>query len=516
MDFLLGIDIGTTSARAIIIDESGKLIASSNKDYSFITPKPGWVEQDPDDWWEAAVFTIKEALARSGIPPQKIKAIGLTGQMHGSVFLDKNGEVIRPAILWNDQRTFRQCEKIYDVFGYKEFIRLSYNKALPGFTAPKILWLRDTEPDNYKKIYKILLPKDYIRYKLSRMFLTEVSDASGTILMDIQRRCWSDEILDGLDIHKDMLPEMHESNAITAEVSQEAAEITGLAQGTPIAGGGSDNTAGAVGSGIVHEGLISDSIGTSGVVFASSDQPLYDEEGRIHCWCHSVPGKWLLVAATLSAAGSLKWYYDKFGASEEMKEKYPDLSGYKLLDKQAENVPVGSEGLMFLPYLSGERYLSGVDSHYGDPHARGVFFGISYVHGKDHFVRSVMEGVAYSQLDCLQILKAQGIATEKIVLFGGGAKSGIWRQIIADICDTKIVTLNVDEGPAYGAALVAGAGVGIYSSLEDSVGKIIREVKEVEPVKENVKVYASLYQIYRSLYEGLKVSFKDLAGYLNK
>ncbi len=516
MNFLLGIDIGTTSARAIIMNEAGALVSSSTKDYTFIAPRPGWTEQDPDDWWHAAVFTIKEVLAASGIPSKEIKAIGLTGQMHGSVFLDKNGKVIRPAILWNDQRTFKQCEKIYDIFGYKEFIKLSYNKALPGFTAPKILWLRDTEPENYKKIYKILLPKDYIRYKLSKKFLTEVSDASGTILMDIKRRCWSDKILEGLDIPKDMLPEMHESNQMTSEVNKEAAQITGLAQGTPIAGGGSDNTAGAVGSGIVHEGLISDSIGTSGVVFASSDKPLYDEEGRIHCWCHSVPGKWLLVAATLSAAGSLKWYYDNFGASEEIKEKHPDLSGYKLLDKQAENVGIGSQGLIFLPYLSGERYLSGVNSHYGDPHARGVFFGLSNAHGRDHFVRSIMEGVAYSQLDCLHILKSQGISTDKVVLFGGGAKSSLWRHMIADILNTKIVTLNVDEGPSYGAALIAGAGAGIYENFEDSVQKIIREVKEVDPVEENVKEYASLYEIYKSLYDGLKVNFKKMAAHLNK
>lgn len=511
MNYLLGIDIGTTSTRSIIINKEGSLIASSNKDYPLITPRSGWTEQNPEDWWDATVFTIKDVLSKSRISSSKIDCIGLTGQMHGSVFLNNKGEVIRPAILWNDQRTFKQCEEIYNIFGYKEFIRLSYNKALPGFTAPKILWLREKEPDNFKKIYKILLPKDYIRYKLSGSFITDVSDASGTSLMDVHNRCWSDQILNGLKINKNLLPDIYESTEITSKTNKESSQITGLIDSISIAGGGSDNTTGAIGSGIIKEGLISDSIGTSGVVFASSDKPVYDKEGRIHCWCHSVPGKWLLVAATLSAAGSLKWYYDSFGTSKNIENIYSDLSGYKLLDKQAENVSPGSEGLIFLPYLSGERYLTGVNSHYGDPHARGVFFGLSYIHTQDHFVRSIMEGVAFSQLDCLSILKTQNISSEKVVLFGGGAKSNIWRQIIADVFNTKIVTLNIKEGPAYGAALIAGVGVGIYSSMEDAVGRIIREVNEISPLEKNVKKYRKLYKIYKSLYSDLKVHFKELA-----
>jgi len=329
--------------------------------------------------------------------------------------------------------------------------------------------------------------------------------------MDVHNRCWSDQILNGLKINKNLLPDICESTEITSKTTKESSRITGLVDGIPIAGGGSDNTTGAIGSGIIKEGLISDSIGTSGVVFASSDKPVYDKEGRIHCWCHSVPGKWLLVAATLSAAGSLKWYYDSFGTSKNIENIYSDLSGYKLLDKQAENVSPGSEGLIFLPYLSGERYLTGVNSHYGDPHARGVFFGLSYIHTQDHFVRSIMEGVAFSQLDCLSILKTQNISSEKVVLFGGGAKSNIWRQIIADVFNTKIVTLNIKEGPAYGAALIAGVGVGIYSSMEDAVAKIIREVNEISPLEKNVKKYKKLYKIYKSLYSDLKVHFKELA-----
>lgn len=510
MNYLLGIDIGTTSTRALIINEDGALVASSTRDYPLYTPKPGWAEQNPKDWWKATVLAIKEILSNSKVAPSDIACIGLSGQMHGSVFLDKDGEVIRPAILWNDQRSYSQCEEIYRIFGYEGFIKLSYNKALPGFTASKILWLREEEPQNYKKVYKILLPKDYIRYKLSGKYVTEVSDAAGTVLMDIPKRAWSDEILKGLGIKKELLPDVYESHEITSRVSKEASLATGLLEGTPIAGGGSDNAAGAVGSGIVREGIISDSIGTSGVVFATSDKPLYDNQGRVHSFIHAVPGKWHLTGVTLSAAGSLKWYYEAFGPSMEIEEKFPSLKGYELLNKEAEKVPPGSEGLIFLPYLSGER------SPHGDPHARGVFFGISYVHTRDHFVRAIMEGVAFSQFDCLSLMKEVGISSDKVVIFGGGAKSKVWRKIIADVLGLKIVTLNVEEGPAYGAALIAGVGCGVYNSVEEAVDKTIKEVAEVNPDNKNVKKYKEFYKLYRSLYEDLKQEFKRLSDIYGK
>jgi len=505
MKYILSLDIGTTSTRAIIIDEHGALISSSTKDYELYTPKPGWAEQNPIDWWGASVFTIKEAIKSSNIFPKDISAIGLSGQMHGSVFLDRNGEVIRPAILWCDQRTNDQCNKIYKIFGRQNFIKLSYNKALPGFTAPKILWLKDKEPQNYKKVSEILLPKDYIRYRLSGKYVTEVSDASGTILMDIAKRCWSPEILDGLDIDRDLLPDVYESTEITSYVSKSASSATGLIEGTPIAGGASDNAAGAVGSGIIREGLISDSIGTSGVVFAYSKKPLYDSQGRVHSFCHAVPGRWHLTGVTLSAAGSLKWYYENFGPSRKIEGMYPEIKGYNLLNKEAESIPAGSDGLIFLPYLSGER------TPHADPYARGVFFGISYIHTQDHFVRSIMEGVAFSQLDCLSLMRKLNIVSDKIVLFGGGAKSKVWRQIISDVMNAKIVTLNVEEGPAYGAALIAGVGCGIYSSVEEAAGKTIKEASQINPIEENVKKYEKLYKIYGSLYEDLKDDFEKLS-----
>ena len=506
MNYLIGMDIGTSSTRAIIVDENGKLIASSTSEYPLITPKPGWAEQNPEDWWKASLEVIKEVLIISGISPKDVAAIGPSGQMHGSVFLDAEGNVLRPALLWCDQRTQPQCDEIYNVFDYEGFIKLSFNKALTGFTAPKILWLRDNEPENYKKVSKVLLPKDYIRFMLSGSYATEVSDASGTILMDIAKRTWSNEILTGLDIDRNLLPDVYESHEVTAKVNRAAAGLTGLLEGTPIAGGAGDQACGAVGSGIVVPGLISDYLGTSGVVFSYSDSPVYDNQGRLHCFCHAVSGKWHLMGVTLSAAGSLKWYNDNFGPSDSIRQKYPDRKSYKLLDLQAENVDPGANGLIFLPYMSGER------TPYADPYARGVFFGLSYVHGQDHFVRSILEGVAFSQFDCLSLMNEIGIKSGKVVLFGGGAKSSLWKQIIADIFNVKIVTLNVEEGPSYGGALLAGVGCGIYKNIVEAAQRIIKEVDAVLPVLQNVEKYRKIYRIYRSLYKDLKSNFSEVAG----
>ncbi len=501
-NYLIGTDIGTTSTKTVIINEKGKVIVSAIKDYPMDVPKAGWAEQNPKDWYDATIATIKESLEKSKINPADIQAIGLSGQMHGSVFLDNNNEVIRPAILWCDQRNEKQCKEIYDIFGYKEFIKLSFNQALPGFTAPKILWLRENEPENYSKVTKILLPKDYVRFMLSGVFATEVSDAAGTVMLDIAKRDWSSEILAGLKVKEELLPPVFESPELSSKVNAKTAKLTGLREGTPIAGGGSDNAAGAIGSGIIREGLISDSIGTSGVVFATSDKPLYDKYGRIHAFCHAIPGKWHFTGVTLSAAGSLKWYYETFGASNDMKNKYPDKKGYELLDKQAEDVGPGSDGLIFLPYLSGER------TPHGDPHARGVFFGLSYIHDQNHFVRSIMEGVSFSQLDCLSLIRAQDISSDKVVMFGGGAKSKVWRQILSDILSTKIVTLNTEEGPAFGAALIAGVGSKVFKNIEEACDTTIKEVSENNPIAENVDKYKKIYPIYKSLYEDLKEDYK--------
>jgi len=503
-NYLLGIDIGTTGTRSLIIDENGNIIGSAIKEYPLFTPKPGWAEQEPIDWYNAAIETIKDALQKSNTKGSDIKSIGLSGQMHGSVFLDNNNEVIRPALLWNDQRTEPQCKEIYDIFGYENFIKLSYNKALPGFTSPKILWLRENEPDNYKKVKKILLPKDFVRFMISGKFATEVSDASGMLLMDIKKRTWSEEILDGLKIDKNLLADLFESYEVSSKLDKKTAELTGLIEGTPIVGGGGDNAAGNVGSGIIKQGIISDSIGTSGVVFAHSDSPVYDSEGRLHSFCHAVPGKWHLMGVTLSAAGAQKWYYDTFGPSREIENKRPDLKKYKLLDAQAELAEPGSAGLLFLPYLSGER------TPYADASARGVFFGISYIHNQNHFVRSIMEGVAFSQLDCLNLMRDLGINSEHIVLIGGGSRSKIWREIICDVFQTPIITLKNEEGPAFGAALLAGVGCGLYDSVEQAVDKAVKKSSELLPNKDRNTIYSKTYVIYKSLYKSLKNDFKKL------
>ncbi|MDD5659364.1 MAG: xylulokinase [Actinomycetota bacterium] len=503
-NYLLGIDIGTSGTRCIVIDEHGSIIGSAIKEYPLYTPKPGWAEQNPMDWYDATISTIRQVIEKNKINGADIKAIGLSGQMHGSVFLDKNDDIIRPAILWCDQRTEPQCRKIYDIFGYKNFIKIAYNKALPGFTSPKIMWLSENEPGNYGKVNKILLPKDYVRFMISGSYATEVSDASGMLLMDIKKRIWSDDILEGLKINRSFLPDLYESHEISSCLDEKTARLTGLLSGTPIAGGGGDNAAGNVGSGVIRQGLISDSIGTSGVVFAHSDNPVYDHQGRLHSFCHAVPGKWHLMGVTLAAAGSQKWYYGTFGPSIDIEKERPDLKKYKLLDAQAQKIKPGSDGLIFLPYLTGER------TPYADAYARGVFFGMSYMHNRDNFVRSIMEGVAFSQLDCLNLMRELGISSEKIILIGGGSRSKIWRKIICDVFESPLITCINEEGPAFGAALISGVGCGIYESVEDAVKKAVRQSSESRPDPENFEIYRKTYNIYRSLYKSLKENFKKL------
>ena len=461
MEYLIGYDIGTTSTKGVIIDRDGAIIGSAIKEYRLITPKPGWAEQNPEDWWQAFIDITEELLTKTGINPGNICALGLSGQQHGSVFIDKEGQVIRPAILWCDQRTDKQCRHINQTFGSSQFIELAKNKALSGFTAPKVLWLREEEPENYKRVYKILLPKDYIRYKLSGSFATDVSDASGTLFLDIPKRNWSEKILRGLGIDINMLPEVFESSDITSIINSDAARITGLKQGTLIVGGAGDQAGGSVGCGIVREGLISDYLGTSGVVSTICSKPLFDPKGRLHTFCHAIRNKWHILGVTLAAGGSYKWFNEAFGPGKDFKEKFPDLKDYNLLDMQAEKSEPGSNGLIFLPYISGER------APHGDPFARGVFFGISYIHHRGHFVRSVMEGVAFSQLDCFNLMSSLGISSDKIVVFGGGAKSRIWRHIMADIFGINVVNLNIEEGPSFGSAILAGVGVIIFESVED-------------------------------------------------
>ena len=506
MNYLLGIDVGTTSTRTVLIDENGCIVASSARGYPMLVPRHGWAEQEAEDWYHAAIITVKDVLEQSGIDTGKIAGIGLSGQMHGAVILDRYGKPVRPVMIWCDNRSYSQTERIYEIFGYHNFIKLSYNQALPGYIAPKLLWLKENEPDNYKKTSRFLFPKDYLRYRFSGVYATEVSDASGSVMMDIPNRCWSDEILGGLDIDRSILPDIFESIIISSEVNAETAEITGLVEGTPIAGGGGDNAAGAIGTGIIREGVISDSLGTSGVIFIHTDKPVFDPEGRFHCTCHTVPYRWNLLGATLSAAGSLKWYADRFVAGSNFSGKHPEINDiYELMNRQAESVEPGSGGLLFLPYLIGER------TPYSDAHARGVFFGISYLHSPAHFVRSIMEGVAFSQKDCLEIARGIGTKYDKVILIGGGSRSKVWRQIMADILNADIAINNINEGPAFGAALISGVGTGIYRDIYEAHNRTVKIIENFIPIENNVLLYEKLYDIYRNLYNDLKPDFKKIS-----
>lgn len=500
----MGIDLGTTSVRAIIVDEKGKLLGAGVQEYPLYRPHPLWAEQEPLDWWESTKKAIGSALKESDVKPQEIEGIGLSGQMHGLVLLDRNYEVLRRSILWCDQRTLSQCDYIMRK-NRQILIKSTGNPALTGFTLPKIIWVRQEEPKIYEKIHKMLLPKDYIRFKLTGEFATEVSDASGTLMLDIRKRKWSEEVLATFGIRKENLPVVYESPEITGKITKESAKETGLKEGTPVVGGGGDQAAGGVGNGIVKEGLISSTIGTSGVVFASLNDVKTDPLLRTHTFCHAVPGKWHIMGVMLSAGGSLKWFKDTLGTEEINVSKMTGQDPYEILTIEASRVEPGSEGLIFLPYLMGER------TPYPDPYAKGVFFGLTPRHTKAHLVRAVMEGVAFGLKDSLEIIRKLGMEIKEIRASGGGARSALWRQIQADINNVPMVTINMTEGPAFGVALLAGVGTGIYKNVEEACSSTIETTGKTEPIKENVKRYEEYYKIYRSLYHKLKDEFVSIS-----
>ena len=506
MTRLLGLDLGTTGAKAVVIDEAGKVVSRATEEYPLIVPRPGWSEQDAGDWWKASAKAIRTAMASAEVDPGEIEGVGLTGQMHGLVLLDGEGKVLRNPILWNDQRTTEQCAWITEKLGgERETIRLTCNPVLAGFTAPKLIWVRQNEPGIYSRARKMLLPKDFIRFKLTGGYATEVSDASGTSLFDVRKRRWSDEVAGELDIPSAMLPDVHESTIVTGEVSRGASDETGLRAGTPVVGGGGDQAAGAVGNGIVRPGVISATIGTSGVVFAHTDEVKVDPEGRLHTFCHAVPGKWHVMGVMLSAGGSMRWFRDKLASREVQAARERSIDPYDLLTSEASKVPPGSEGLLFLPYLSGER------TPHKDPDARGVFFGLSLRTGKGHLVRAIMEGVAFGMRDSLEIMKSMGVPIMQVRASGGGARSELWRQIQSDIYGVELYMMEAEEGPAFGSALIAGVGVGTYGSVEEACDKAVRTSGLVEPVPENVELYDRRYQMYTKLYQSLRPTFKELA-----
>ena len=494
--YLLGIDIGTTGSKAVLVGADGEIKSSATTEYPMFTPRPQWAEQDPNDWWAASVASIRRVLSESGAPPGQVVGVGLTGQMHGMVLVDANGQVLRPCIMWNDQRATDQCAAITHKVGASNLLRLIGNPVLPGFTAPKIVWVREHEPQVYRQIAKALLPKDYVRYRLTGTLMSEVSDASGTALLDVRKRQWSDEMLQALDCPRAWLPEVTESPVVSAHVSAQAARETSLLEGTPVVGGAGDQAAQAVGTGLVVEGLISITLGTSGVVFAASNTYRIEPEGRLHAFCHAVPGMWHLMGVMLAAGGSFRWYRDALGEMERARAIESGRDAYDLLTEVAAQAPPGCEGLLFLPYLSGER------TPYPDPDARGVFFGLSLRHQKSHLTRAVMEGVTYGLRDSLELMRALGLAKKQVRVSGGGARSLLWRQILADVLNTEIVTVNVTEGAALGAALLAGVGAGVYRNVDEACQKAIRVTDRTEPGPA-VSAYADYYPRYQALYRAL-------------
>lgn len=503
--YLLGIDVGTTGCKALLIEAAGRVVADATIEYPMSTPKPLWAEQDPDDWWSATVASIRRVLEQSGAKAEQVVGVGLTGQMHGLVLLDGKGNVLRPCIMWNDQRTAEQCATITEHVGAKELLKLTGNLVLPGFTAPKIVWVRENEPEIYQRIAHVLLPKDYIRYRLTGEFFSEVSDASGTSMFDVGRRRWSDEMLAALDVPREWLPEVTESPVASAKISAAAANETGLAVGMPAIGGGGDQAAQAVGSGIVNEGLVSATLGTSGVVFAASDSYRIEPEGRLHAFCHAVPGKWHLMGVMLSAAGSFRWYRDTLGDAEITRAEQEGRDPYDLLTEAAATVEPGCEGLLFLPYLTGER------TPHADPNARGAFVGLTLRHTKAHLTRAVLEGVSYGMCDSLQLMRDLGLSIRQVRASGGGARSKLWRQMLADVFNAEIVTLNVTQGAAYGAALLAGVGVGIYADVPTACQQVIALAGRTKPGPAT-NTYAAYYPRYRALYPALAAEFAAISN----
>jgi len=505
MAYLLGIDIGTSGTKTVLFDEEGNTMASALEEYPLYQPNIGWAEQDPEDWWQATVVSIRKVLTKSGIKAEDISGIGLSGQMHGLVLLDADNNVIRRSIIWCDQRTTAECEQITSIIGAERLVEITANPALTGFTASKIMWVKNNEPENFEKTKKILLPKDYVRFRLTGEFATEVSDASGMQLMNIGGRCWSPEVLSKLGIDRSQLADLYESQEVSGKVNRTAAELTGLAEGTPVVGGAGDQAAGAVGNGIVKPGVVSSTIGTSGVVFAYLDKIRIDTKGRLQTFCHAVPNTWHVMGVAQSSGYSLKWFRDNFCKEEIHTAELMGVDPYVLMDQEAEKACAGSNGLIYLPYLMGER------APHLDPDARGVFFGISAKHDKRDMIRSVMEGVAYSLRDCLELIRELGINVSEIRASGGGGKSPLWRQIQADVFGNPITTINSSEGPALGVALLAGVGTGVYKNVAEACDAAIKVKSVQQPDMELHKKYSGFYKLYRQLYRSLKNDYKDLA-----
>ena len=496
MSNIIGLDIGTSGVKGLLVSDQGEVLTESRSGYQVANPRAGWAEQDPEDWWQATLEVLQKLSSWAQDNDAEIAGLSFSGQMHSSVFLDEKDRVIRPAILWSDTRTSAECEEIEERVGSrKKLIQLTGNRALEGFTAPKILWLKNNEPENYQRCRTLLLPKDYIRWRLTGVKNMDYSDAAGTLLLDVKNRRWHPEVTAALDLDEKVLPPLCRSVDITGKITAEAAELTGLASGTPVVAGGADNACGAAGSGLVREGRVMVSIGSSGVVLAPTKKFEIDPQGRLHLFNHSDPESYYYMGVMLAAGQALSWAKNQI---------LPENWNYDVLNNRASQISPGSESLIFLPYLYGER------TPHADADARGVFFGLSARHGKAHLARSVMEGVTFGLKDSLELVKDRGIEIDRVRAIGGGARSNLWQQIVADIFEVPVDLLEVEEGPAYGAAMLAGVGVGLFESLQEVDEKLIKVKSTVKPKQPNSEKYRQLYQVFKSLYPALKDIYPDL------
>ncbi len=501
MKACIGIDIGTSGTKALVIDPQGRILASSSASYPCHHPRPLWSEQDPEDWWKATVRVVRAVIRQAKLKPADVEAIGLSGQMHGSVFLDRQDRVLRPAILWNDQRTVAECDEIEKrAGGRRRLIQMVANPALTGFTAPKILWLRNREPKVFERLAKVLLPKDEIRRRLTGEYATDVSDASGTLLLDVTRRRWSKRLLGKLELDGDLLPACYESDEITGTLHKAAAASLGLTTSCQVVAGAGDCAAGAIGNGIVQRGLLSTSIGTSGVVFVHSDSPQFDPQGRLHTFCHAVPGKWHMMGVTLAAGGSLDWYRSSLYAIGKGKGKGGKESriSFDHLVAEAAKTPTGADGLLFLPYLAGER------TPHLDPRARGALFGLTLSHTRGHMVRAILEGVTYTLRDSMAIIEELGIPVRQIRASGGGAKNPFWRQLQADVFGKRVTAMATDEGPAFGVALLAAVGAGHFKNITEACRATVQMAELAKPVLKARRYHDRAFPLFQQLYRATR------------
>jgi xylulokinase len=504
--YLIGIDLGTSGTKTVLFNTDGAAISSATVEYPLYQPENGWAEQDPADWWNACIETVKDVISQSGVNPADIAGVGFSGQMHGLVMLDENGDVLRKSIIWCDGRTVRECDEITGIIGASRLIEITANPALTSFTAGNILWVRNNEPEIYKRCRHILLPKDYLRYKLTGKYGAEASDASGMNLLDIKSRKWSDEVVRKLEIDPTLLPDVYESHEVAGAITPEAAALTGLSAGTTVVYGGGDNMAAAIGTGVVDKGKAFVTIGTSGVLYAHSTSATVDSSGRVNTFCAAADKAWAVFGCSLSAGMSLQWLRNNFFLPEMKVAEGLGQDPYNLMTAQAERVPIGSNRLIFMPYLMGER------SPLLDPNARAVFFGLSAIHNKYDMLRSVMEGVVFALRQSLDVLRDMGVEFSEINATGGGGTSPLWRQMIADIFELPVITIKNREGPALGAAILAGVGAGLFPSVSEACKLIINTNPPQDPITENSKKYNPYYNLFRDLYPGMKENFKTLSG----